>query len=103
MKGIPAPIIAPLTRYFGHTERVHIVIFRDNDKRRLNMETLMAAWPGVEWDGTTLVFSGISYEDLSRNAVEFYEYVVRQGYKRIAARIRHRMGHNGHGWPEEKG
>ncbi len=38
--------------------------------------------------------------EVDNRALVFYEDVVRRDYKRIAARIRHRMGRNGHGWPD---
>lgn len=98
------PITAPITRYFGHDVHIHVAIFRDVDCRRLNLECGLRAYPGVEWDrpSQTLIFSGKGLEECERNAEEFYEYIVRSDYKRIAARIRHRMGRNGHGWPVDR-
>lgn len=62
---------------------------------------------GVTWDEQRdLVIHGTSYEDADAAARDFYSSVslhevnFPKESRNVMARMRHRFGRNGHGWPD---
>jgi hypothetical protein len=84
------------------TITIQVAIFRYTDKCRLNLITGPHSrnhWDGVSWDGEKLTFSGSSLDEAYASAEVFYNSLDDIDFKRVRARMRYRVGRNGHGWP----
>jgi hypothetical protein len=78
------------------TITIEVSIYKDRDRRRLNIIPLLQ---GVEWTGKKLLFYGPSLDAVYDSAELFYNSLCPIDLKRVRARMRHRLGRNGHGWP----
>ena len=52
--------------------------------------------------GEHLVFKAQTLGDVYEIAERFYERCEQMGLKKVQARLRHRFGRNGHGWPTKE-
>jgi hypothetical protein len=54
---------------------------------------------GITWDGSELLITAPTMQEAKERALALYWRCDASGIKNACARLRHRFGHNGHGWP----
>lgn len=86
------------------TINIQVRLFRPIDIRIMNMfwetngDRLKSC---VRWEDSVLHFFGPSLDWIDACAIYFYDDLYKYGpcMHKIRARMRHRFGRNGHGWP----